>query len=220
MKFSDFSNEKYRLNSFSVRIKYQPTVPNFLDSSLANAGSVRYNPETDKIEILYNGEWIDGLYVGLQFDGTIFNGGFNSKCGINEMSVLTSNTSSTFTNSSLYFTNTGDNSQNIYICSKTPLSVDIENFKRIRVVGTVANHSIDTAYAYIGLLPTIPTSRDSFTNDCTFLLGSVKGSLNFDKTIDIPTILKGKKYIGIKGYNSEPNYQTKITITQIILLKD
>ena len=34
MKFSDFSNEKYRLNSFSVRIKYQPTVPNFLDSSL------------------------------------------------------------------------------------------------------------------------------------------------------------------------------------------
>ena len=36
MKFSDFSNEKYRLNSFSVRIKYQPTVPNFLDSSLEN----------------------------------------------------------------------------------------------------------------------------------------------------------------------------------------
>ena len=36
MKFSDFSNEKYRLNSFSVRIKYQPTVPNFLDSSLGS----------------------------------------------------------------------------------------------------------------------------------------------------------------------------------------
>ena len=34
MKFSDFSNEKYRLNSFSVRIKYQPTVPNSLNSSL------------------------------------------------------------------------------------------------------------------------------------------------------------------------------------------
>ena len=41
MKFSDFSNEKYRLNSFSVRIKYQPTVPNFLDSSLNNFVGVK-----------------------------------------------------------------------------------------------------------------------------------------------------------------------------------
>ena len=41
MKFSDFSNEKYRLNSFSVRIKYQPTVPNFLDSSLEKKVEIR-----------------------------------------------------------------------------------------------------------------------------------------------------------------------------------
>ena len=41
MKFSDFSNEKYRLNSFSVRIKYQPTVPNFLDSSLTDLGGFK-----------------------------------------------------------------------------------------------------------------------------------------------------------------------------------
>ena len=39
MKFSDFSNEKYRLNSFSVRIKYQPTVPNSLNSSLSEIGN-------------------------------------------------------------------------------------------------------------------------------------------------------------------------------------
>ena len=46
MKFSDFSNEKYRLNSFSVRIKYQPTVPNFLDSSLNN---IKHFPDFSNI---------------------------------------------------------------------------------------------------------------------------------------------------------------------------
>ena len=63
MKFSDFSNEKYRLNSFSVRIKYQPTVPNFLDISLSDVSTNLQNIQ-EAMTSLGNGN----IEIGLDHD--------------------------------------------------------------------------------------------------------------------------------------------------------
>lgn len=44
-------------------------------------GTVRYNAETDRIEVLYDGNWIPSVYAGAQWDGVMFNLGTYSHLG-------------------------------------------------------------------------------------------------------------------------------------------
>ena len=48
---------------------------NQLNSSLANAGSVKYNEETDSLDVYQNGIVIGSIFCGFQFDGIIYDTG-------------------------------------------------------------------------------------------------------------------------------------------------
>ena len=129
---------------------------------LTKAGTIKYDEETDNVYVLFNGEWVKWMSAHMLWDGHIFENG-NTFEDITGGYQLDSNSSYyTLTNGNeLDFARTNGYVQSINATVYTLNKIDVTEFSKMRVIGTVYS-----------------TSTNTMGYTCTIGLSSIIGSAN------------------------------------------
>lgn len=194
-----------------------------LNSSL----SARYNPETDYLEVLFNGEWIPAQYLGIQWNGVILqNGSFNSAQPISSYSGVDCNVI-TVSSSSGSIIMDASSAYNDIVPSgiAVPNSpINLTNYKHITIKGTLSKGDNTTAtdtigYCYVGIGATYPANGTIFDSMSKTTLAYMTNAttINFEKTIDISEFNEDV-YIAFKTIGNANRY-IKSVINSIVCSK-
>ena len=173
-----------------------------LDTTLSIAGqaadakavgdylNVRYNEEKDCLMVLFDGEWVDSVYAGAQWDGYIYNNG-NTYEDITGGFELSTNGSNAYVltiqnaQNQLQFSRSGSYATACTGVANTVNMINTSKFTKMRVIGTVYSGSTNSAGfgCYLGL-----STAKGKANTSVFSVsasGDNNAGVAFDKIVDI-----------------------------------
>jgi hypothetical protein len=186
-----------------------------IDEKVNKSLNVRYNEETDMIQIKFIGEWTDWRKAGLSWNGYIFNNGDECRSVTGGWTLSqkgTFNGASSFgvtsTSIKFYSQSAGHSGTSILATEKL---IDFKGFTKIRIKGfcrSADNYTTTFAFGF-------GSSRS--TMDKTLYSKTVNSStvVTIDQTYDLSSYQDGgAKYFMLSAVNSSSGY-AELNITEI-----